>query len=532
MIAPKHSNSDKALPLRGQGGYPSGTDGLFRVSTTSKRQLADTITPVGVFIKLRGHFKNSVILESADYHGKEHGYSHIAVDPVASIIIDNEQVNQTFPDGSTENYKLKNRKDAVQALLNFANRFQWNRQPNDAPMANGLFGHICYDAVKYFEEIEIQAKNENTEIPSIKYFVYRFVIAINHFKDNMVIYSHDYQKMDSNNTNEAYIQNNEGSASSSPSQQERGLGGEALEKLEFLLNMPHYATKPFHITGDEISNVSDDEMRQTINTCIKHCLRGDVFQIVPSRRYSRTYTGDDFQIYRALRSVNPSPYMFYFDYEDYRIFGASPEKQISIKSVSIFGENQTNRLAEIHPIAGTFRRTGDDTKDAQLALDLLDDPKETAEHVMLVDLARNDLSRSSDHVQVETFKEVQFFSHVIHLVSKVVGKMSAGVNPLQLVADTFPAGTLSGAPKHNAMTIINRLENTNRHIYGGAIGYMDFDGNFNHAIAIRTFMSKNNTLYYQAGMGIVAKSVVETEMQEINLKLGALRKAIELAEEI
>lgn len=490
---------------------------VFNVVTTQKRQLADTITPVGVFLKLRGHFKNSVILESADYHGKEHGYSHIAVDPVASIIIDNDQVLQTFPDGSSENYTLANRKDAVQALLNFANRFKYNRQPNDAPMANGLFGHISYDAVEYFEDIEIQEKNKDTAIPSIKYFVYRYVIAINHFKNDMVIYAHDFQKKEASLVNIGF------SETISPSQQERGLGGEVvLDKIETLLKMPHYQTKPFKVSGNEISNVTDDEMRATINTCIKHCLRGDVFQIVPSRRYSRTYSGDDFQIYRALRSINPSPYMFYFDYEDYHIFGASPEKQISIK----------NGIAEIHPIAGTFRRTGDDTKDAQLALDLLADPKETAEHVMLVDLARNDLSRSSDHVVVETFKEVQFFSHVIHLVSKVVGKMSPKVNPLQLVADTFPAGTLSGAPKHNAMTIINRLENTNRHIYGGAIGYMDFNGNFNHAIAIRTFMSKSNTLYYQAGMGVVAKSVVETEMQEINLKLRALRKALELAEEI
>jgi anthranilate synthase component I len=506
----KHINANNDGPTNRQGGH-SGA--VFTVTTTQKRQLADTITPVGVFLKLRGHFKNSVILESADYHGKEHGYSHIAVDPVASIIIDNDHVYQTFPDGTTENYPLANRKDAVQALLNFANRFEYSRKPDDAPMANGLFGHISYDAVEYFEDIEIQEKNEDTTIPSIKYFVYRYVIAINHFKDDMVIYAHEYYKQD--DLNNAPSLNNRG-------QSDESVGGKVLEKIETLLKMPHYQTRPFKITGNEISNVTDDEMWATINTCIKHCLRGDVFQIVPSRRYSRTYTGDDFQIYRALRSINPSPYMFYFDYEDYHIFGASPEKQISIK----------NGVAEIHPIAGTFRRTGDDTKDAQLALDLLADPKETAEHVMLVDLARNDLSRSSDHVQVETFKEVQFFSHVIHLVSKVVGKMSPNVNPLQLVADTFPAGTLSGAPKHNAMTIINRLENTNRHIYGGAIGYMDFEGNFNHAIAIRTFMSKNNTLYYQAGMGVVAKSVVETEMQEINLKLGALRKALELAEEI
>ena len=465
----------------------------FKVTTTSKKRLADTITPVGIFLKLRNQFKNTVMLESADYHGKEHGYSHIAFDPVASIVIDKDVVTQTFPDGTTEIFPLKKRKDAVQALMDFANRFEWTRQSDDAPMANGMFGHISYDAVEYFEDIEIQDKNENTEIPSIIYYVYRYVISINHFKDEMSIYEHQYG--------------------------EEKTKTKPFEKLDFLMNMPHYSTKPFKLTSEEITNYTDDEMRVIINECIKHCLRGDVFQIVPSRRFSRTFEGDDFQIYRALRSVNPSPYMFYFDYENYHIFGASPEKQIAIKG----------NMAEIHPIAGTMRRSGEDEKDAELARELLADPKESAEHVMLVDLARNDLSRSSDVVKVETFKEVQFYSHVIHLVSKVTGQMTQGTNPLQLVADTFPAGTLSGSPKHNAMSIINRLENVNRHIYGGAIGYMDFNGNFNHAIAIRTFMSKNNTLFYQAGMGVVAKSVVETEMAEIKLKLGALRKALEVA---
>ncbi|WP_044172436.1 anthranilate synthase component I family protein [Flectobacillus major] len=466
----------------------------FTVKTTQKKKLADTITPVGVFLKLRNKFKNTVILESADYHGKEHGYSHIACDPIASFILDNDIVTQTFPDGSTETFPLAKRKDAVQALMNFAQRFEWERKPDFAPMANGMFGHICYDAVEYFEDIEIQEKNENTEIPQIIYYVYRYVIAINHFKDELSLYAHQYTD---NQT-------------------------ASLDELEMLLDMPHYATKSFRVVGNEITNVTDDQMREVVKTCIQHCLRGDVFQIVPSRRFSRTFEGDDFQVYRALRSINPSPYMFYFDYENYRIFGASPEKQIQIK----------NGQAEIHPIAGTFRRTGDDEKDAELAKLLHADPKESAEHVMLVDLARNDLSRSSDTVKVETFKEVQFFSHVIHLVSKVTGQMTAGTNPLQLVADTFPAGTLSGAPKHNAMSIINRLETTNRHIYGGAIGYMDFDGNFNHAIAIRTFLSKNNTLYYQAGMGVVAKSVIESEMQEVHNKLAALRKALEVAETV
>jgi anthranilate synthase component I len=482
----------------------------FNVTTISKKSLADTITPVGVFLKLRSQFKNTVILESADYHGKEHGYSHIACDPVASIIINNDIVTQTFPDGTKEVFPLEKRKDAVKALMDFAQRFQWERQPDDAPMANGMFGHISYDAVEYFENIEIQDKNKNTEIPSIIYYVYRYVIAINHFKDEMSVYEHKLSPLTPRG----------GIFDSNLDKKTPPLGAGGL--LDFHLSMPHYATKPFKLVSEESTNYTDDEMRGIIGECIKHCLRGDVFQIVPSRRFSRQFSGDDFQVYRALRSINPSPYMFYFDYEDYRIFGASPEKQIGIKG----------NMAEIHPIAGTFRRTGDDEKDAELARELHADPKESAEHVMLVDLARNDLSRSSDVVKVETFKEVQFYSHVIHLVSKVTGHMTEGTNPLQLVADTFPAGTLSGSPKHNAMTIINRLENTNRHIYGGAIGYMDFVGNFNHAIAIRTFMSKNNTLFYQAGMGVVAKSVVESEMNEVKIKLGALRKALEVAEGI
>lgn len=465
----------------------------FPVTTQRQLLLADTLTPVGVFLRVRKNYKNSVILESADYHGREHGFSHIAFDPIASFELNDSKVTQVFPDGEKEEFVLENKKLAVQALKDFANRFQFQSQVGDSPMANGLFGHISYDAVQYFEDIQIQPKNAETEIPSIKYLVYKYVIAINHFNNQMSCYAHSYDETQPN-----------------------------LQIVNDLLAQSHDSVATFEKVGEEQTNLTDDQIREIVQTSIKHCLRGDVFQIVPSRRFSQDFKGDDFQVYRALRSVNPSPYMFYFDYEDYRILGASPEKQIKIDK----------GIAEIHPIAGTFRRTGDDEKDAELAKALTEDPKETAEHVMLVDLARNDLSKSADAVKVETFKEVQFFSHVIHLVSKVTGKMHAGVNPLQLVADTFPAGTLSGAPKHNAMTIINRLEPTNRHIYGGAIGFMDFAGNFNHAIAIRTFLSKGNTLFYQAGMGVVAKSNVASEMQEIHNKLAALKRALDVAQNL
>lgn len=471
----------------------------FGIITRHKRLLADMLTPVGIFQRIRNHYAHSVILESADYHAMHNSFSYIACDEVASFQLDNDIVTQKFPDGTTAQFPLENRKDAVGVLQDFAAKFE--NPKSDFPfITNGLFGHITYDSVEYFEDIEIQEKSAETSIPQILYRVYRYVIAINHFKDELYLFEHTY----------------------TPEGQEPKPIAEGLETLEFFVKNPKLTTSKFKASTDEETNINDDDMRDIINKCIGHCLRGDVFQIVPSRRFSRKFEGDDFNVYRALRSINPSPYLFYFDGGDYHIFGSSPEKQIFIK----------DGQAEIHPIAGTFRRTGDDENDAELARQLHADPKESAEHVMLVDLARNDLSRSSDAVKVDIFKEVQFYSHVIHLVSKVTGKMHAGTNPLQLVADTFPAGTLSGAPKHNAMTIINRFEPTNRSIYGGAIGFMDFKGNFNHAIAIRTFLSKNNTLYYQAGMGVVAKSDVDLEMKEIHLKLAALRKAIEMASDI
>lgn len=467
----------------------------FTIQTRHKKLLADTLTPVSIYLKLRDRFVNTILLESSDYHGNDNSFSYICCDPVASFRLHGEEVRQQFPDGGVENFRLSSPKEAVRVLDAFAKRFQ----PSESPfpfITNGLFGHITYDSVQYFEDISLQDRNPETEIDQIYYQVFRYVIAINHFKDELYIFEHDYGT---------------GSAVD-----------HSLEQLEILIKNRNYPTYGFTVTSEETSNFTDDEVRDVIRTCIAHCLRGDVFQIVPSRRFSRTFRGDEFNVYRALRSINPSPYLFYFDYGNYKIFGSSPEKQIFIKGGK----------AEISPIAGTFRRTGDDQADAEGAQRLLADPKETAEHVMLVDLARNDLSRSCAEVEVQTYKEVQFYSHVIHLVSKVVGKMNPEALPLQLVADTFPAGTLSGAPKHNAMTLINQLEKTNRSIYGGAIGFMDFNGDFNHAIAIRTFLSKNNTLFYQAGMGVVAKSDVESELQEINNKLAALRRAIDVAREI
>jgi anthranilate synthase component 1 len=465
----------------------------FSVKTSWKKMLADTVTPVSIFLKVRDRFANSILLESSDYHSNDNSYSYICFDPVAKIQVSDRKIHKEFPDETTETEEIKERSQVLKALADFSRCFQ-TPEDNFAFSSNGLFGYIGYDAVRYFEDLEIKTfESEERKIPDVLYSVYRYIIVVNQFKDELYIFEHNYDGKES-----------------------------SLEQIESLINNKNFASYKFYPEEKESSNFTDDQFLEVIKKGKEHCHRGDVFQIVLSRRFSRGFKGDEFNVYRALRSINPSPYLFYFDYGNFKIFGSSPEAQILIHKGK----------ASIHPIAGTFRRTGDDIRDAELAQKLFDDPKENSEHVMLVDLARNDLSRSGKNVKVETFKEIQFYSHVIHLVSKVTGQLEEGASPLKLVADTFPAGTLSGAPKHMAMTLINKYENANRGFYGGAIGFLGFDGEFNHAIMIRSLLSKNNHLYYQAGAGVVDKSVAESELNEVSNKLMALRKAIEFAEGI
>ena len=464
---------------------------IYKFKTTFKKILADTITPVSVYLKIRDKFANSLLLESSDYHANDNSFSYICCNPIASIKIVNETIFKTFPDGTLNAIAIDKNSNIPKIIEEFASQFQ--SVNNDFKFINnGLFGYISYDAVRYFENIEINKKDNDLQIPDIYYAVYQNIIAINHFKNEAFIFCH------------SITENNN------------------IETIENLLQNKSFASYSFSKTGEKNSNLTDFEFIDNVKLAKKHCFRGDVFQLVLSRRFSQGFKGDEFNVYRALRSINPSPYLFYFDYGDFKIMGSSPEAQLIVK----------DRKAEIHPIAGTFRRTGNDEKDATLAKNLSEDEKENAEHIMLVDLARNDLSRNGHQVNVEKYREVQFFSHVIHLVSKVTGLLHEKATTMQVVADTFPAGTLSGAPKHKAMQLIEKYEKTNRNFYGGAIGFMDFNGNFNHAIMIRTFLSKNHKLHYQAGAGIVSDSIEENEMQEVYNKLAALDKALEIAETI
>jgi len=463
----------------------------YQFKTYHKKILADTVTPVSVYLKIRDRFPNSILLESSDYHANNNSFSYICCNPIASIKVENEVITKQFPDGVIEDIEITPEIDVVNCIDSFSKTFK--ADDNDYKFINnGLFGYMAYDAVRYFEDVDISVKDDSVHIPDIYYAVYQNIIAINHYKNEAYLFAHCYN-----------TENN-------------------IPELEQLLNIRNFATYNFKIEGERESNLEDENYRKHVELAKKHCQRGDVFQLVLSRRFSQGFKGDEFNVYRALRSVNPSPYLFYFDYGDFKIFGSSPEAQLIV----------SEGKAEIHPIAGTFKRTGNDEQDAQLAKELKTDNKENSEHVMLVDLARNDLSRNGSVVQVENYREVQFFSHVIHLVSKVTGMKKSDIPTMKVVADTFPAGTLSGAPKHMAMQLIEKYEKTSRGYYGGAIGFMDFSGNFNHAIMIRTFLSKNHKLHYQAGAGLVAASNPESELQETYNKLGALTKALEIAEDI
>lgn len=470
----------------------------YTLKTHYKKILTDTITPVSVYLKIRDKFPNSLLLESSDYHANDNSFSYICCNPIAYIKVENETIVQNFPDGRKEVTKITPETDVPSVIQNFGKQFKTSQ--NALPTGrqgfkfiyNGLFGYMAYDAVRYFEDVTISKKEDSVNIPDIYYAVYQNIIAINHFKNEAYLFAHCYNS-ESN-----------------------------VDEMEQLLNVRTFSSYNFTKEGEPRSNLKDEEYKEQVELAKKHCQRGDVFQLVLSRRFSQKFKGDEFNVYRALRSINPSPYLFYFDYGNFKIFGSSPEAQLVVK----------DGKAEIHPIAGTYKRTGNDEKDAELAKKLAQDDKENSEHVMLVDLARNDLSRNGNTVNVETYREVQYFSHVIHLVSKVTAQKKKDIDTMKVVADTFPAGTLSGAPKHMAMQLIEKYEKTSRSYYGGAIGFMDFEGNFNHAIMIRTFLSKNHELHYQAGAGLVAASDPNDELQETYNKLGALNKALEIAETI
>ena len=461
----------------------------FKFHTTSKTILADLYTPVGVYMRLRDLYPQSALMESSDYHDQSNARSFIGLNPIASVAVGHGVATVLYPDGSSMQHgvgKDYTTDKAIHALID-----NIEVEGDDAGFC-GLFGYTSFNAVRYFEDIAVKDETQSkNDAPDVLYILYKVVIVFDHHNNMLKVVSLSDSSDDSD-----------------------------ISDVLKAMNKASVQAYGFHPVGDVVSTLTDDEHRENIRRGIQHCLRGDVFQIVLSRRFIQKYEGDDFKLYRALRSINPSPYLLYLDFGGFRSFGASPETHCRI----------LGRKAYIDPIAGTTKRTGDEEADKQGAQYLRQDPKENAEHVMLVDLARNDLSRNCHHVKVDFYKDLQYYSHVIHLVSRVSGELDEGADPIKAFIDTFPAGTLSGAPKVRAMQLISEYEPHNRGAYGGCIGIIGLDGSLNQAITIRTFVARNGELWFQAGGGIVAKSDVEYELQEVNNKLGALRKAIAKAE--
>lgn len=470
----------------------------IKIQTTYKKMLADVYTPVGIYLRLRDRFRDTILLESSDFHAGENSYTFIGINAIAGIEIRTAStIEYKLPGQNPEKINIINPSKVPEHLWDFMQRFEISEvAPRPINVAQGLFGYSTYDAVQFFDTIKLDDTRQETEgagIPLMRYRLYQYVIAINHFKNELFICENAINGIESE-----------------------------VDVIESLIKSKDVPTFPFNTKGEESSNLTDADYIEMVKKGIASSHRGDVFQIVLSRRFQQSFTGDEFNVYRALRSINPSPYLFYFDYGDYKLMGSSPESQLIVK----------DGKAIVHPIAGTFKRTGNDETDKALAIQLEKDPKENAEHVMLVDLARNDLSHICTNVKVTQYKKVNYYSHVIHLVSEVTGTVGPETNPFKLLAVSFPAGTLSGAPKFRAMQLINEYEPTGRSYYGGAIGHIGFDGSCNHAIMIRTFLSRRNTLVYQAGAGIVAASKPESELQEVNNKLNALKQAIVMAQNI
>ena len=481
----------------------------FNYKTTSQTILADLYTPVGVYMRLRDLYPQSALMESSDYHEQSNSRSFIGIHPVASVAIGHGRAAITLPDGTCERHDIDDNFGTAEAIHALTDRI---RVEGDDASVCGLFGYTSFNAVRYFEHIDVKDETlSENDAPDVLYILYKVVIVFDHHNNLLKVVTISEKSENSEESENPEI-------------------SEILKAMN-RGNVREYGFRP---VGDVRSTLTDEEHKANIRRGIQHCLRGDVFQIVLSRRFIQQYEGDDFKLYRALRSINPSPYLFYFDFGGFRIFGSSPETHCRIETTVPDGSpsGKTAFQAYIDPIAGTTRRTGDAKADREGAEFLRQDPKENAEHVMLVDLARNDLSRNCHDVHVDYYKDIQYYSHVIHLVSRVSGQLDEGADPIKAFIDTFPAGTLSGAPKVRAMQLISEYEPHNRGAYGGCIGIIGLDGSLNQAITIRTFVSRNGELWFQAGGGIVAKSDVEYELQEVNNKLGALRKAIEKAENL
>lgn len=474
----------------------------YRIIPVYEKITGDLLTPVLAYLKLRSIGSYSFLLESVEGIGRLARFSFIGKDP-RKIIQNSGLKVRINSSGSTEVVE----QNLFDYLKNEIKSYKHPLLPELPDFTGGIVGYLGFENVGLIEDvIKFDGKDELNTPDSI-FGLFNTVIAFDHYKHQLIIISNAHLD-DYTDTESAYNQ-----------------AKKEIAIIKQTLRKPLEYSSKFSLTDEQYEQFDPESFYDDVKKGKNNIYEGDVFQLVLSKRFRSGYKGDPLNVYRALRIINPSPYMYYMEFgNDLTVIGTSPEDLIKVK----------DRKATILPIAGTRKRGKTDEDDLRLEKDLLDDPKEIAEHQMLVDLARNDLGRvcNFDTVELTEKMTIHRFSHVMHIVSRVEGMLKDDKDCIDALTASFPAGTVSGAPKIRAIQLINEYEKLKRNVYAGAVGYIDFGGNMDMCIAIRTLFAKDNTMFWQAGAGIVADSKPELELKEIRNKSAVLLSALKHAEVI
>ncbi len=467
--------------------------------------LADMETPVSVYAKVRTESPYSFLLESVEGGEKVGRYSFIGFNPFSNFIIKEKtfRIESRHPDVTVLPSLVKGITDPLTALRTIFAHYRTAAVPGLPRLASGAIGYFGYETVQLVENIPSAPVDELQLDDAVLMFLDTLFVFDN-VKRKLMLVSNAYVPAGSSI---GYMRSEYDKAIAEIAAMKRILGKSAPSSM------------PRPVIGPLIASMDQSEYEDRVRRSIEYIVEGDIFQVLPSHRMKRSFDGDPFTIYRMLRLINPSPYMYYFDLNGVCIAGSSPELLVRVE----------NGIVETRPLAGTRRRGATPAEDDALAEELLADQKERAEHLMLIDLGRNDIGRISEfgNVDVTEYMVIERYSHVMHIVSNVKGVLRKDLSPIDAFYSCFPAGTLSGAPKIRAMEIIAELEPVKRNIYGGAIGYLDFSGNLDSCIAIRTAVIKDGWVYFQAGAGIVYDSVPSKEYDETRIKMDAVMRAVE-----
>lgn len=474
----------------------------YKITPVFYEVLSDTCTPIHIYNALEQNEENCFILESVDNSQQWGRYSFIGINPKAEITVKNGTITHT----QGADIKTINPEHPITYLSHIMEEYRSPVFSNKPKLTGGLIGYFAYDTIRYIEKTVSNSPDNDLDMPDCHLFLYDEIVAFDHLTNKTIIILNISHQGDI--------------AAQYQACQKRA--DEIAERLRSYVPLPKPRSAKKEISI--ISNVTEEEFTDMVLKAKEHILNGDIFQIVLSQRFEIKNPPEPFDVYRMLRATNPSPYLYYFKNKAYQIAGASPEMLVNV----------TERIVSTKPIAGTIGRSILEEEDKKLEQQLLSDPKERAEHTMLVDLGRNDVGKVAKFgtVKVTDFMHIERYSKVMHLVSNVTGYLRDDKNALDALMAVLPAGTLSGAPKIRAMQLIDQLENKRRGLYGGTVGYLGFDGNMDTCIAIRTVLFKNNKAYVQAGAGIVADSVPEKEYLETKNKALAVINAIKDANQI